>query len=304
MGRVRAVERAIRASSVSGLTRRTSVPGRRTLVSDRCRYGRRVRVGLSIPIMDEPSALVDLGVAAEANGWDGVFLWHHVIGTPDFAVPMSDAWVLLGALAVRTDRVRLGTTVTALPRHQPQEVARQTATLDQLSGGRMVLGVGLGEPPSEYTALGRNADRAVLATMLDEGLEVVSGLWSGQPFSHHGAHYSFDGVQLLPPPLQEPRIPVWVSAMARNERTLGRAARWDGVLLGAMTSEGGMDVLAPEAVAEVAARPDAPADIVVAAPAGTDPALNEDAGATWVLITGWLDELRGLATAAPGSSAG
>lgn len=239
--------------------------------------------------------MVDLGVAAEANGWDGVFLWHHVIGTPDFAVPMSDAWVVLGALAVRTERIRLGTTITALPRHQPAEVARQTVTLDRLSGGRMVLGVGLGEPPSEYTAVGHTADRSILAAMLDEGLEVLSGLWTGRRFSHHGEHYSFEDVQFLPTPLQEPRIPVWVSAMARNERTLGRAARWDGVILGAMI-EGGMEFLPPEAVAEVAARPDAPADIVVAAPAGTDPALYEDTGATWVLITDWLDVLRDIAS--------
>ncbi|WP_439957935.1 LLM class flavin-dependent oxidoreductase [Modestobacter marinus] len=254
-------------------------------------------MGLSVPVMDEPASLVELGVAAEANGWDGVFLWHHVVGTPDFPVPMSDAWVVLGALAVRTGRIRLGTTITALPRHQPQEVARQAVTLDRLSGGRMVLGVGLGEPPAEYTALGRSADRHTLAGMLDEGLEVVSGLWSGRPFTHHGAHYTFDDVQFLPPPLQLPRIPVWVSAMTRNERTLGRAARWDGVLLGSRTADGGMDVLPAEAVAEVAARPDAPADIVVAAPAGTDPAVYEDAGATWVLLTGWLDELRELASA-------
>jgi alkanesulfonate monooxygenase SsuD/methylene tetrahydromethanopterin reductase-like flavin-dependent oxidoreductase (luciferase family) len=252
--------------------------------------------------MDEPSVLVDAGVAAEANGWDGVFVWHHTVGTPDFAVPMSDAWVVLGALATRTERIRLGTTITALPRHQPQEVARQTVTLDRLSGGRMVLGVGLGEPPSEYTALGRTADRRVLAAMLDEGLEVVTGLWSGEPFSHQGIHYSFDNVQFLPPPLQQPRIPVWVSAIARNEHTLGRAARWDGVLLGAMTADGGLDVLPADAVAEVAARPDAPADIVVAAPTGADPSLYEAAGATWVLVTGWLDELRDLAAAPPPAS--
>ena len=258
-----------------------------------------MRFGLSVPIMDEPSSLVELGVAAEANGWDGVFFWHHVVGTPDFAVPMSDAWVLLGALAVRTERIRLGTTVTALPRHQPQEVARQAVTVDHLSGGRMVLGVGLGEPPSEYTALGRSADRRTLAAMLDEGLEVVSGLWSGQPFSHSGPHWTVDGVQFLPPPLQSPRIPVWVSAMTRNERTLGRAGRWDGVLLGAMSAQGAMDVLPAEAVAEVSARPDAPADVVVAVPAGTDPSAYEDAGATWVLVTDWLDELRRVASAPP-----
>lgn len=256
-----------------------------------------MRVGLSIPVMDEPSALVDLGVAAEANGWDGVFLWHHVVGTPDLPMPVADAWVVLGALAVRTTRVRLGTTITALPRHQPHEVARQAVTVDRLSGGRMVLGVGLGEPPTEYTALGRSADRRTLAAMLDEGLEVVSGLWSGEPFSHAGEHYALDDVQFLPAPLQQPRIPVWASAMTRNERTLGRAARWDGVLLGAMTAEGGMDVLPAEAVAEVAARPDAPRDVVVAAPPGTDPKMYADAGATWVLITGWLDELREAASA-------
>ena len=257
-----------------------------------------MRLGLSVPIMDEPSALVDLGVAAEANGWDGVFLWHHVVGTPDFAVPMSDAWVVLGALAVRTERIRLGTTITALPRHQPQEVARQTVTIDRLSAGRMVLGVGLGEPPSEYLALGRTANRRVLAEMLDEGLEVVSGLWTGEPFTHHGDHYSFEDVQFLPTPLQRPRPPVWVSAMARNEHTLGRAGRWDGVILGAM-SEGAMGILEPDAVAEVAARPDAPGDIVVAAPCGTDPAPYEEAGATWLLFTDWLDELRRLASDAP-----
>lgn len=244
--------------------------------------------------MDEPSTLVDLGVAAEANGWDGVFLWHHVVGTPDFAVPISDAWVVLGALAARTERVVLGTTVTALPRHQPQEVARQAVTVDRLSGGRMVLGVGLGEPPSEYTALGRTADRRVLAAMLDEGLEVVSGLWSGEPFSHRGAHYTVEEAQFLPTPVQQPRIPVWASAMVRNERTLGRGARWDGVILGEM-AEGAMGVIDPAAVREVAARPDAPADIVVAVPAGTDAEPYEEAGATWLLVTDWLDELRGLA---------
>jgi alkanesulfonate monooxygenase SsuD/methylene tetrahydromethanopterin reductase-like flavin-dependent oxidoreductase (luciferase family) len=257
-----------------------------------------MRVGLCVPVMDEPKALVDLGITAEDNGWDGVFIWHHVVGTPDFAVPVADAWVVLGALAARTRRVRLGTTVTGLPRHQPQEVARQAVSVDRLSGGRMVLGVGLGEPPSEYTALGRTADRRTLAAMLDEGLEVVTGLWSGEPFSHRGTHYTVDGVQFLPPPLQQPRIPVWTSAIVRNERTLGRAARWDGVVLGEM-GEAGMAVLPAEAVAEVTARPDVPADVVVAAPAGTDLGPYRDAGATWVLVTDWLDVLKEAAAAPP-----
>lgn len=257
-----------------------------------------VQLGLSIPPFDEPAGIVELGSAAEVNGWDGVFLWHHVVGTPDFPVPIADPWVVLGALATGTRRVRLGTNVTGLPRHQPQEVARQAVTVDRLSGGRMVLGVGLGEPPTEYTALGRSPDRRVLAAMLDEGLDVVAGLWSGEPFDHRGEHYTVEGVQFLPPPLQRPRIPIWTSAMVRNEATLGRAARWDGVIIGAMAADR-IDVLPAEVVAEVAARPDAPADIVVAAPVGADVAAYAEAGATWVLVTGWLDQLREAASAPP-----
>lgn len=261
-----------------------------------------MRLGLSIPTMDEPANLVDLGIAADANGWDGVFLWDHTIGTPDMEMPVSDTWVVLGALAAMTHRITLGTTITALPRRQPHEVARQTVTLDRLSNGRSVLGVGLGEPPAEYTALGRTADRPVLAEMLDEALEVLSGLWSGQPYRHDGTHYHLDDVQFLPTPRQSPRVPVWVSAMTRNERTLGRASRWDGVILGATNAEGGMDELPPDAVAEVAARSDAPADIVVAAPVGTDASRYADAGATWVLHSGSIDELTDVAAAPPSAS--
>jgi alkanesulfonate monooxygenase SsuD/methylene tetrahydromethanopterin reductase-like flavin-dependent oxidoreductase (luciferase family) len=258
-----------------------------------------VRIGLSVPNFDEPAALVELGVSAEAAGWDGVFLWHHVVTTPEFPVPVADPWVVLGALATRTRRVRLGTTITALPRHQPQEVARAAVAVDRLSGGRMVLGVGLGEPPSEYTAIGRSADRGELAARLDESLEVIAGLWSGEPFTHHGDRYHLDDVQFLPTPLQRPRVPVWTSAIARNERTLGRAARWDGVIIGTFTDEGGVDALPPEVVAEVAARPDAPADVVVAAPIGTDVSAYEGTGATWILVTGWMDELRAAAASPP-----
>lgn len=188
---------------------------------------------------------------------------------------------------------------TTLPGGSPAERPNQAVTVDRLSGGRMVLGVGPGEPPSEYTAIGRDPDRRLLASMLDEGLDVVAGLWSGKPFSHRGKHYRLDDVQFLPPPQQHPRVPVWVSAVARNERTLGRAGRWDGVLLAALSAEGGVDVLPADAVAEVAARPDAPADIVVAAPIGSDPAPYEQAGATWMLVTGWLDELREVSTSRP-----
>lgn len=257
-----------------------------------------MRIGLSIPTFDEPGPLVELGCVAERHGWDGAFYWHHTMGTPAFPAPTADTWVLLGALAVRTRQIRLGTMVTALPRHQPQEVARQAVTLDRLSEGRLVLGVGLGEPPTEYTALGRSADRRELAARLDESLDVLAGLWTGEPFSHRGSYHTLEDAQFLPRPLQQPRVPVWASAMVRNEHTLGRAARWDGAILGAMT-DNGIGVLPAEAVAEVASRPDAPADIVVAAPVGADLSAYQEAGATWVVITGWLEELREIAAGPP-----
>lgn len=257
-----------------------------------------MQLGLSIPTFDEPEALVDLGCAAESNGWEGVFLWHHVVGTPDAPMPIADTWVVLGALATRTSRVRLGTMITGLPRHQPAEVARQTVTIDRLSHGRMTLGVGLGEPPTEYTALGREATPRHLGEQLDEALEVIEGLWSGAPFDHDGPHFPIHGVQFVPTPLQRPHIPIWASAMARNDRTMGRAARCDGVIVGAMTSDG-IEVLDPDLVADVAAGPAAPDEIVVAAPAGIDPSMYEHTGATWVVLTGMLDELGRLAGGTP-----
>src|SRR5688572_6515746 len=111
-----------------------------------------MKLALSIPNLAEPDRLVELGVEAEANGWDGVFLWDHAHGSPDMPVPTSDPWVVLGALAVRTERVALGTAITAIGRRRPHKLARETVTVDRLSAGRLVLGVGLGEPPEEYTA--------------------------------------------------------------------------------------------------------------------------------------------------------
>lgn len=137
------------------------------------------RLALSVPNMSEPAELVELGVRAEASGWEGVFLWDHAHRSPRMPVPMADPWVVLGALATRTERVTLGTAITAAARRRPQKLARETVTVDRLSGGRMVLGVGLGEPPEEYTAYGETADRRVVADKLDEALEVLARMWSG-----------------------------------------------------------------------------------------------------------------------------
>jgi alkanesulfonate monooxygenase SsuD/methylene tetrahydromethanopterin reductase-like flavin-dependent oxidoreductase (luciferase family) len=267
-----------------------------------------MRFGLHVPNFAEPMELVDLGVTAEAAGWDGVFLWDHVFGSPAFAVPIADPWVVLGALAARTERVRLGTAVTPVARRRPQKLAREAVTLDRLSGGRAVLGVGLGNPPEEHTAFGEPADPATLAARLDEGLEVVAALWNGEPVDHQGDHFTAQGAQFLPPPVQQPRIPVWAACVVPHTAPLARAARWDGVILAALTAEGGLDPLTPDQVRrvcdEVAARRDdlAGYDVVVVTPGvpdGETVAGHGDAGATWMLVTGWMDQLRDLAASGP-----
>ena len=167
---------------------------------------------------------------AEAAGWDGVFVWDHLVFVKDWRLPVGDPWTILTAIALSTERVRLGPMVTPLPRRRPQMVARQTATLDRLSSGRLILGVGLGEPAEdEFATFGEPADRATRAAMLDEGLQVLSALWGGGAVNHRGRFYTVDDVTFLPTPAQSPRIPVWVAATIGHDRPLLRAARWDGV---------------------------------------------------------------------------
>jgi alkanesulfonate monooxygenase SsuD/methylene tetrahydromethanopterin reductase-like flavin-dependent oxidoreductase (luciferase family) len=271
----------------------------------------RLRVGLSLPNFAEPDVLVDLGVRAEAAGWDGVFLWDHLHGSPAFPVPTADPWVVLGALATRTERITIGTGITPVPRRQPEKLARETVTVDHLSHGRLVLGVGLGEPPEEHTAYGRPADRPTLAAKLDEGLVVLTGLWRGEPFTHEGEHFTVREAQYLPVPVQTPRIPVWVSCTFPHQRSLARAARWDGAILAAIGAGGTIDPVPPRdvraAVDTIAAHrlpeagPLAVALVTAGLPTPDEQAAYADAGATWILATGWLDAIGDLVDAGPGT---
>jgi alkanesulfonate monooxygenase SsuD/methylene tetrahydromethanopterin reductase-like flavin-dependent oxidoreductase (luciferase family) len=263
----------------------------------------RIRIGLSVPNMAEPAELVELGIRTEANGWDGFFLWDHVHGSPEAPFPIADAWVVLGALATMTDRVRLGTTITPLARRRPQEVARQTVTLDRLSGGRAVLGVGLGEPPEEFTAYGDSDDPRERAAILDEALDVIAGLWSGEPFDHDGEHFTVRGAQYTPTSVQQPRVPVWTACVVPHRRPLERAARWDGVVLANLGEGGSIDPVTPEhvqlAAKEIGEHRDSLAgyDLVATLPGVPEQAERDalaDAGASWILVTGWMEQLQEL----------
>jgi len=180
--------------------------------------------------------VVQRAVGAEENRWDGLFLWDHISGQPlgpdssPVGRDMVDPWIALAGAAAVTSRIRLGTTVTPVPRRRPHKLAREVATLDRLSGSRAVLGVGSGGGTSEYDLLGEETDLRVRAEMLDEALDVITQLWSGTEVNHVGAHYRVEGARFLPAPVQQPRIPIWVGGMWPHRKPMRRAARWDGVM--------------------------------------------------------------------------
>ena len=176
----------------------------------------------------DAATLAELAQTAESVGWDGFFVWDH-IAWDGRIMPMVDPWVALTAIATSTDRIRIGLMVTPLRRRRPWKFARETVSLDRLSSGRMIVGVGIGDALAEFNNLGEEADLKTRGTMLDEGLQVVNGLWSGKPFSFVGEHYTVKDAHFLPATQQQPRIPVWVGGKWPNRAPFRRAAQWDGV---------------------------------------------------------------------------
>jgi alkanesulfonate monooxygenase SsuD/methylene tetrahydromethanopterin reductase-like flavin-dependent oxidoreductase (luciferase family) len=175
--------------------------------------------------------MAELARLAEDHGWDGFFVWDHVTWLRTDPQPVADPWILLTAVALATTRLRLGTMVTPVARRRPAKLARETSTLDQLSAGRLILGVGLGSPlADEFTAVGEPDDPKLLARRLDEGLDVLAAAWSGDPVRLHGTTQHVDGVTFLPRPVQRPRVPVWVGGTWPNKAPVGRALRWDGAV--------------------------------------------------------------------------
>jgi alkanesulfonate monooxygenase SsuD/methylene tetrahydromethanopterin reductase-like flavin-dependent oxidoreductase (luciferase family) len=246
-----------------------------------------MRFGLTFPNFGEyaePALTVELSRAAEAAGWDGFFVWDHIVVADGF--PVADPWVLLGAIGQATESIKIGPMVAALPRHRPWVLARQAVTIDRLTGGRMILGVGIGYPSDmEFATFGEPTDDRERANLLDEGLDIVTGVWSGQPFEFKGEHFEVRRTTFAPVPLQQPRIPIWVAGMLPNLRPFRRAARYDGVF----PIRADMQDMTPADVAGVARHvaehrtTEGPFDIVVGGPPGIDVDAMEEAGATWYL---------------------
>lgn len=235
-----------------------------------------------------------LAQAAEASGWDGLFVWDHLAYALGYEG--GDAWVILSAAAAVTERIRLGTTVTPLPRRRPQVLAQTLLSLDRLSNGRLIFAAGLGGTEQELEAFGEQADARRRAAMLDEGLQVLDGLLRGETVNYKGEHYTVNGVTLQPRSVQQPRPPFWIGGDSKP--ALRRAARWDGWSAGGVGMDGKM-VHPPEWFAEQIAYIHAHRDQEVAfdvavsgctAPGEADlPRAYAAAGATW-----WFENVYGM----------
>jgi alkanesulfonate monooxygenase SsuD/methylene tetrahydromethanopterin reductase-like flavin-dependent oxidoreductase (luciferase family) len=262
-----------------------------------------MRFALSLPNVGSPARLVELAVVAEQGGWDGVFLWDHLHLVRAQHLDVVDPWVTLGAMANATARVRLGTMVTPLPRRRPWKVAKEITTLDHLSNGRAIAGIGLGFPPDdEFEAFGESGDARVRGAILDEGLSVLDGCLRGGEFRFSGAHHSVD-VDLHPAPVQLPRPPIWVAGMWPNRRPVERSRGFDGYFPVSVQGE----PLDPSTIEHIVAtlEPAPGFDVVASWAEGFDAAAYEAAGATWLVdsrwpVGGWYDELLAVARRGPG----
>ncbi len=207
-----------------------------------------MKFGFVLPKGDARIA-AEFALQAEQSGWDGFFVWEPVWGI--------DAWISLTAAAMVTEHIKLGTMLTPLSRMRPWKLASETATLDNLSKGRVILAVGLGAIDTGFEDFGEITSRKIRAELLDEALEILTGLWTGEPFHHPGKHYQVkvteNTFQPPPPPLQKPRVPIWVVGAWPSTKSMQRALRYDG-LLPAMLGEDGkvrLDTITPSEILEM-----------------------------------------------------
>jgi alkanesulfonate monooxygenase SsuD/methylene tetrahydromethanopterin reductase-like flavin-dependent oxidoreductase (luciferase family) len=279
-----------------------------------------VRFAVGVPTVLEyanPQLLIELARSAEAAGWDGFFIWDHLV-YHHMGDPVADPWTALGSVASVTGSIRVGVLVTALARRRPWKVARETATLDAVTGGRLVFGVGLGSiGQGEFGAFGEDTDPKVRGEKLDEGLDIIDGLWTGEPFSYRGRHYRVEETVFLPTPVQRPRIPIWVAGRWPNRPPFRRAARWDGVFP-THADVGPDELMAPGELHRIVeytlrhrAEPAGPFDVIMEGSTPPDPvdgsaivAPYADAGLTWwIERLGWfrgsVTEMRSRVAAGP-----
>ncbi|MEI8409006.1 MULTISPECIES: LLM class flavin-dependent oxidoreductase [unclassified Kribbella] len=243
-----------------------------------------MRHAVWIPLFDEladPLVVARLAASAEEAGWDGLFVWDQLWWRPPISA-VADPWITLAAVAVATERLRIGPMVTPVARRRPVKLLRETTTLDVLSNGRLTLGVGLGGDrfAGEFSRSGDEVDDRVRAEKLDECLAILTAGWSGETVDHHGKHYLVDSVRFEPRPVAG-RIPIWCAGFPGNLKPIRRAARYDGYFPVNLTS--------PDQVASAVAVLESERgsldgfDVVIALEPTTDGRPWAAAGATWCL---------------------
>ena len=214
-----------------------------------------MQYGLALPnggVCGDARVLAELGCLGEVAGWDGVFVEDYIVHQSDGAVPTCDPWIALSAMAVGTKHIRLGTSVTPLSRRRPWKVAREAVALDQLSNGRFMLGVGSGDArEAGFNRVNEVKDAKERAKMLDEALDIILGLWSGEPFSYQGHYFQVHEMTFLPAPVQKPRIPIIVGGGWPLKGPSLRAARYDGCCLSKLLDSGEMGEWTPDEVREL-----------------------------------------------------
>lgn len=265
-----------------------------------------MKFGINLPNFGwfgEINTLVEVAIEAEEAGWDGFFLWDHmlVFKQNDMTLPFVDPWVAFAAIACNTSKMRFGPLVTPLPRRRPWKVAREVLTLDHLSKGRIILGVGIGAPPDvEFDYFSEESNSKIRARQLDESLDIITGLWSGETFSYNGEYYRLEEMTFLPKPYQTPRIPIWVGGGVPHKAPFQRAARYDGV---APVHSKWPEPVKPEDLDDVlkivqAERKDLDGyDIVISGETtGTDSQKDNDILTPWIErgATWWLEDINGI----------
>jgi len=259
-----------------------------------------MRCSINVPNLGEfsdPAVFLEVARRTEEAGWDALFVWDHMVHVKADRLSIADPWVLLAAAAAVTKRIRLGTMITPVARRRPHKLAREVSTLDHLSGGRMILGVGLGAPiADEFGSFGEPTDAVAIGARLDEGLDLLTRYWSGEPVTFRGEHFVADDVVMRPVPVQRPRPPIWVGGTWPIRRPMRRAARWDGAVPLFRTAWYGRapapadvrEVVAFLAAERTAAGVDGPWEMVVGGESPVDASAARDllgpladAGGTW-----------------------
>jgi hypothetical protein len=260
-----------------------------------------MKFGFVLPFGSARDAAESAKVAEQA-GWDGFFVWEPVWGI--------DAWVSMTAAAMVTSKIMLGTMLSPISRMRPWDLAGKAVTLDHLSNGRVIISVGLGAIDTGFADFGEVTDRKTRAELVDEGIDILHGLWKGQPFNYNGKHYKIKENKFIhqpPNPLNNSRVPIWMVGAWGSDKSMRRVLKCDGLLPqkvrppnsdpnehAAITPAELHDIIAWVRANRTATTP---FDYVIEAPFGVDPVKEaeimapwQEAGATWWIDSMWMAE--------------